>query len=105
MRPLTIVGFALVAILAFGLFALKYEVRGLEAELERLEREARTEQEAIRVLNAEWSYLNRPERLQALSERHLPLAAVEARQIGDLDLVPRRIERAAAGAGDEGAEQ
>ena len=104
MRPLGIAGLALVAILAFGLFALKYEVRGLEAELERLEREAQAEQEAIRVLNAEWSYLNRPERLKALAARYLPLAAVSARQIGGLELVPRRIERAAAAAGEEDAQ-
>ena len=100
MRPLGIAGLALVAVLAFGLFALKYEVRGLEAELERLEREALTEQEAIRVLGAEWSYLNRPERLQALAERHLALAAVSAAQIGGIELLPRRIERAASEAGD-----
>ncbi len=94
MRPLGIAGLALVAILAFGLFALKYEVRGLEAELARLEREAQAEEEAIRVLNAEWSYLNRPERLKALSARYLPLAAVSARQVGGIELLPSRIERA-----------
>ncbi len=101
MRPLGIAGLALVAILAFGLFALKYEVRGLEAELARLEREAQAEQEAMRVLNAEWSYLNRPERLRALSERYLPLTAVSARQIGGIELLPSRIERATAGTGEE----
>ena len=101
MRPLGIAGLALVAILAFGLFALKYEVRGLEAELQRLERQALAEDEAIRVLNAEWSYLNRPERLRALSERYLPLAAVNARQVGGIELLPSRVERATAEAGDE----
>ena len=103
MRPLSIAGLALVAVLAFGLFALKYEVRGLEANLERLEREAEADQEAIRVLKAEWSYLNRPERLRPLSARHLPLAAVDAGQVGTLDSLPRRIEPAASDTGDGGA--
>jgi len=97
MRPLGIAGFALVAVLAFGLFTLKYEVRGLEAELEQLERQADADQEAIRVLGAEWSYLNRPERLAALSARYLPLSVVSARQIGSIELLPRRISVAAEG--------
>lgn len=103
MHPLSIAGLALVAVLAFGLFALKYEVRGLEASLERLEAEAETDQEAIRVLKAEWSYLNRPERLRSLATRYLPLAAVDANQIGTLDALPRRIEPAASDSGGGGA--
>ena len=102
MRPLSIAGLALVAVLAFGLFALKYEVRGLEGNLERLEREAEADQEAIRVLKAEWSYLNRPERLRSLSARYLPLAAVDANQVGTLDALPRRIEPAASDTGEGG---
>ena len=45
-------------------------------------------EEAVQVLHAEWSYLNRPERLAALAARHLDLAPMTPRQIGSLDMMP-----------------
>ncbi len=98
-RPLTIVGLGLVAILTAALFQLKYEVRGLESEFTRIEAALGDEEEAIRVLGAEWSFLNRPSRLQALSDRYLVLSPLAQPQLRSLTDVPLR---AAESVEDEG---
>ncbi|MEQ9813609.1 MAG: hypothetical protein RLO50_12590 [Azospirillaceae bacterium] len=55
------------------LFRVSYEVQALNEDLDSLNREIVTEQEAIRVLRAEWSFLNRPERLRELARAYLDL--------------------------------
>ena len=56
------------------------EVRDLEDRLAGILRDIAREQEAVHVLRAEWSYLNQPERLDALARRHLGLREPEAAQ-------------------------
>ena len=82
----------LVAIgLGFGLFRLTYEVQTLEGELSRLNRAITAEREATHVLQAEWSYLNEPTRLEALSKKHLGLhAAQDVRVRVFAELPPRQ---------------
>ena len=80
-RPDLILWIGLPALVTIALLLISYQVQRLENELERLEREAIAQQEEIHVLNAEWSYLNRPERLARLAERHLQLVPVAPRQM------------------------
>jgi cell division protein FtsL len=80
-RPALILWIGLPAIVTIALLLVSYQVQGLENELERLEREAVAQQEEIHVLNAEWSFLNRPDRLARLAERHLDLAPATPRQM------------------------
>ena len=75
---------------AVAAFVIKYEVRSLEDELARLENELVDRREAIHVLRAEWSYLNRPDRLTELAERHLDLVPMAPAQMGVLVDVPYR---------------
>lgn len=84
MRPLSMIGMVLVIAAAAGLFRLKHEVQQLEAELISLDRTLIEEREAIRVLHAEWSYLNRPERLLKLSDRYLKLVPLVPSQVGPI---------------------
>ena len=84
-RPLTVLAFVLIGLVALGLYQLKYEVMRLEGRKADYDRAIAAEREAIQVLKAEWSYLNRPQRLDELAERHLDLAPVEVRQLGALD--------------------
>ena len=79
-----------IAVVGFGLFRLTYEVQDLEDELARLNRTILEEQEAIHVLEAEWSYLNRPARLEKLNDRHLGLGPLSEASIGDIAGLPRR---------------
>jgi hypothetical protein len=82
MRPilwLLSIGGALGA--AYGLYHLEHEVQTMERELAQLQDAGRRNAEASQVLQAEWSYLNRPERLQELAARHLVLMPSTIRQI------------------------
>ena len=79
---------AAIAVVGFGLFRLTYEVQDLEEELSRLNRAILAEQEAIHVLAAEWSYLNRPARLVTLNERYLGLLPLSEAHIGEIASLP-----------------
>ncbi|HJS32407.1 MAG TPA: hypothetical protein VJ924_10445 [Alphaproteobacteria bacterium] len=89
-RLSTLLWFGLAAVTGFGLFHLKYEVQALEDDLVRLNRSILAEHEAIHVLKAEWSYVNQPQRLQALANRHLDLKPMRPEQLGSVADVPAR---------------
>ncbi len=80
-RPST---FAIV-VLALGtgvfLFLIKYQVQDLEQQLTGFNRDIAADREAIHVLKAEWSHLNEPTRLRALTERHLEMQPVRLDQV------------------------
>jgi len=74
------------------MFHVKFAVQELEAQLSLTERQITQSEEALRVLRAEWSYLNEPSRLADLNQRHLGLVPVAASQMVDLGALPIRIE-------------
>lgn len=75
-------------------FQMSNQVAHLEKELTAVERDILSQQRALHVLQAEWSYLNRPDRLSELSQKHLALEPVPAeRLIGISDLPLRPSER------------
>src|SRR5216683_6198005 len=75
--------FWLVLVLAAGFttFKVKYAVQDIEDELNRARRQVIAEQQESRVLTAEWTYLNQPERLAELNRRFLGLAAITAKHL------------------------
>lgn len=78
---------------AVGLYQMKYEVQRLEEKLGEVRGEIREDREALHVLEAEWSYLNRPERLARLARKHLDLRPVQSGQITRVAQLPPRITR------------
>lgn len=86
---------ALAAIVSVALFVVKYEVKTLEEEFARLNREIQRNRDAIHVLRAEWSYLNRPDQLAEMAMRHLDLQPLLAGQMGELKSLPTRKPEAA----------
>lgn len=80
-RPAAIAWIGAIMVMAVTLFLITYQAQNVEKEVAALNRKAIAEQEAIHVLRAEWSYLNRPERLSALAERHLGLQAIAPAQM------------------------
>jgi hypothetical protein len=79
-----------IATAGYGMFQIKFEVQALEAELTSLNNDIRAREDAIRVLRAEWSYLNEPNRLSALASRYLELTPVAANQLVRFQDVPLR---------------
>jgi cell division protein FtsL len=72
-----------VAVLVSGflLYTLEHATRGTERRIGKLEASIASEREHIRFLNAEWSSLIRPDRLQKLAAEHLKLESIKSSQI------------------------
>jgi len=66
MRPKLSHAIILVLIAFGGLFYMKFAVEEKEEQLSAMKAEYLADQKALRVLKAEWAYLNSPEYLQSL---------------------------------------
>ncbi|HEY4133954.1 MAG TPA: hypothetical protein VGO34_01950 [Alphaproteobacteria bacterium] len=82
----------LAALAGYGLFQVKYKVVSLEEELTRLNTATLREQNQIHVLEAEWSYLNQPTRLEDLNDRYVHLKPIAPQQFGSIATLPMRPE-------------
>jgi cell division protein FtsL len=92
---------ALVA-LAYVIYEGKYEARALDEDISGLRKDIETEQDAVAVLRAEWSLLNRPERIERLAGKYLKLAPARPQQLVTLDTVSDSdFERVRTWAADE----
>ncbi len=83
MKKGTLFWLALILGAVFGLYQVKYQVREVKSQADQLQTDLTKEYDALHVLRAEWTYLNRPERLQKLVERHLKLEPMQAAQMTD----------------------
>jgi len=92
MRSLFIVLSAIAVIgLAFWAYRENYRTQAALAEAQRLQHRIADARERVRVLNAEWAYLNRPQRLRDLADLNfdkLGLVNLSAAQFGRVDQVP-----------------
>jgi cell division protein FtsL len=88
MRVSTIVTVTAAVISGTMLFATSQKVQKAERQLSKLTAEKNREQESMRVLRAEWDYLNRPDRLEALASRYLGMKQPELASVTD---DPKRI--------------
>lgn len=86
---------AIGALIASAVYAysIKYDTIYLSEQVAKLKRRVQKEKETIAVLQAEWQRLNRPERLQALAERHLDLKPLDIEQIVRTADLPQRQAR------------
>lgn len=82
---------AIVVGFAFWAYEVNYTTQAAAREVRTLRAEIAREREAIGMLNAEWAYLNRPERLRALAEDYfsvLQLGPMTAAHFGTPAEVP-----------------
>ena len=66
---------------AFVLYSLEHRMRATERQIARTKAEIIEEREAIKLLDAEWSNLTQPARLQALAESQLGLKPLNVDQV------------------------
>jgi hypothetical protein len=89
-RILAVGAIAVIIASAVGLYQVKYQVQDMERTLAGLKRDIVRDRAAIQVLEAEWSYLNQPDRLQDLADRYLELAPVTPSQMAAIESLPPR---------------
>ena len=89
-RVLNIVALAVTVSFSFGLYKLKYNTSVADQTVRSLSSDIDVEEQALRVLRAEWSHLNRADRIQQLSERYLDLKPVEPEQVAQVTDIPMR---------------
>jgi len=73
----------------YAMFHVNYRVEALKAEIESLRNTEKHERESIHILEAEWAYLSRPDRIATLAKQFLPdLAAPSSAQITTISALP-----------------
>ncbi|MDJ0512415.1 MAG: hypothetical protein QNJ62_03085 [Methyloceanibacter sp.] len=75
------------AALATVIYQVKYEARSLDEKIVLLQRQIEEERDSLAVARAEWSLLNRPERIERLAKKYLELSPAHPQQIVILDEV------------------
>jgi hypothetical protein len=81
---------ALAVMVGIAEYLVKYKVQALEVEVVATRDQAARDHSAIRVLDAEWTYLNDPERLRRLSAQHLHFGPPVPQNVTDIAGLPMR---------------
>jgi hypothetical protein len=89
-RFLTLVSIA--ALIGSALFAyrVKYDTIYFSEQVAKMKNRIVREQDAINTLRAEWQFLNRPDRVQTLTESHTDLVPLAVQRIVRWQDVPAR---------------
>jgi hypothetical protein len=83
-----IVGMIVLAGVAFGVYHIEARVEGLRAQLKSVNAQIVKDKEAIHILEAEWSYLNQPQRLSELSTKLLKYKNMDSARILRVSDIP-----------------
>jgi hypothetical protein len=82
---------ALTITIAFGNYRVKEAAVATAKRLAEVDAAIGEQDVALRTLDAEWSYLNDPARLQELALRHLHLAQIKPSQVMAVGEMPERL--------------
>jgi len=86
LRKISLLWLILAIFCGASLYHTSQRVHDGRAELNKMTQEIAREEESIRVLNAEWAYLNQPERLEKMAAEHFrALAPLKGRQYAAAD--------------------
>jgi len=89
MRLSTIICVILLIAGAFGVYMMKMHVQNLKSEVAITEKKLREEKKHLHVLNAEWAFLNRPDRLKQLSAKYLNVKPMVGKQLVNFAALPK----------------
>ena len=73
--------------LGVGTYVVEQMILEREQKIATLKAKIKEEQDRITVLEADWSYLTRPSRIQSLSKEMLSFAPIEPQRILTLDML------------------
>ena len=88
-RWVNVMCFVAIIVLIAALYHVRYSADSEIRALRQAERSILAEQDQLQTLQAEWSSLNDPRRLQALADRYLNLKPLQVEKV--IDLRPREI--------------
>jgi hypothetical protein len=91
-----LVFFSLAVICGAALFHTSQKVTDGRSKLETIVARTAKENEALRVLEAEWAYLNQPGKLEKLVKQYLDLVPLKGKQFGKVNELAERAEDAVA---------
>ncbi|QFU17135.1 cell division protein FtsL [Microvirga thermotolerans] len=92
-RLLHIIAISMLIASAGYAYSVKYETLYYVEQVAKLKAKVQRERDAIAVLQAEWQYLDRPDRLQAAADQHLDLQPLKIQQLARLSDLPNRPAR------------
>lgn len=95
MRKTAILWLVLAAIAGGVLFHTSQRVTDGRTELDKIAQSLRKEDESLRVLQAEWSYLNQPDRLEKLAKKYLHLAPLKGSQFAKPEDIETKLQEPA----------
>ena len=95
-RPLSLCTFLAAAFAGLHLYQSKHEVALLDRELRGIARQIDEANDRSQALQAEWAWLNEPERLRGVAQRHLQLEPMQPTQFLRLNEAERRLPQLAA---------
>lgn len=88
---MSLLSIILTAILGTTLYQVKIGIDARESQLLMLEGEIADTERQIAVLEAEWAYLSRPERVLELSDNLLQMQPIDEDRILPIEAIPMRI--------------
>jgi cell division protein FtsL len=80
-----------VLVAAFMIYGLEHQRREAERRTVEIRLRIAEEREAIKLLEAEWSLLTRPDRIERLAKKYLRLAPLTPRQLVSEADIARRV--------------
>ncbi len=90
MRKSNVMWLLLAGFCSAALYHTSQRVHDGREMLDALNGETAQEEESIRVLQAEWSYLNQPQRLEQLAHEHLNLVPMKGDRFAAIDDIAMR---------------
>jgi cell division protein FtsL len=96
-KMLNIALVAAVLLAAFKVYSIEYTKRSVRRDIERKVEQIAEKKDLMKLLTAEWSSMQRPERLAVLARKHLKLVPLSQLQFASpRELVRRLPERTSA---------
>lgn len=86
----TVIYFTLLAVVVSSIYLVENRVQHVRSQINKQVFEIRQFKQDIHVLHAEWSYLNKPERLRQLAAQRFTVEMPKPIQVTDVDAIPLR---------------